>query len=106
MPVEDEDGKTAASADDDPGLQEEDEESMPRVHPTDTKGDTRSLDRKGQRNLYLLVKTRQGGKDVWAFPQGDVAKGELLHEVRVSLCVIGFLNYLFIIHLIRQLLEI
>jgi len=80
MPVEDEDGKTAASADDDPGLQEEDEESMPRVHPTDTKGDTRSLDRKGQRNLYLLVKTRQGGKDVWAFPQGDVAKGELLHE--------------------------
>jgi len=80
MPVEDEDGKIAAPADEDGGLQEEDEESMPRIHPADTKRDTRSLDRKGQRNLYLLVKTRQDGKDVWAFPQGDVAKGELLHE--------------------------
>lgn len=103
MPVEGEDGKTTAPADDDAGLQEEDEESMPRVHPADIKGDTRSLDRKGQRNLYLLVKTTQDGKEVWAFPQGDVAKGELLHEVSVAPFVFG-LSCLIVIYLIRLLL--
>lgn len=101
IPVEDGDGKTTAPADDDPGLQEEDEESMPRIHPTDTKGDTRSLDRKGQRNLYLLVKTKQGGKDVWAFPQGDVAKGELLHEVCFFLLPVWLFNC-FIYYLFHQ----
>jgi len=55
---------------------------MPRVHPSDTKGDVTSLDRMGQRNLYLLIKSKDDGdeKEVWKFPQGGLEKGELLHE--------------------------
>lgn len=54
----------------------------PRVHPADENRDYKSLDRKGRRNIYLLLLT-QGteGKDVWRFPQGGVEKGELLHQV-------------------------
>ncbi|KAF8163079.1 39S mitochondrial ribosomal protein L46-domain-containing protein [Crassisporium funariophilum] len=62
-------------------LQEgEGEELMPRVHPSDTSGDFKSLDRRGKRNLYLLLQTIEDGKDVWRFPQGDVEKGQLLHQ--------------------------
>lgn len=64
-------------------LQEgEGEEMMPRVHSSDVNNDVRSLDRRGKRNLYLLLLTSQNGKDVWRFPQGDVEKGQLLHQVR------------------------
>jgi len=80
MPVTDAQGNIVGPSYEDAGPQEEDEESMPRVHPADTKGDVRSLDRKGQRNLYLLIKSEEDGKDVWKFPQGGVEKGELLHE--------------------------
>ncbi|KAF9231641.1 hypothetical protein BU15DRAFT_55893, partial [Melanogaster broomeanus] len=45
----------------------------------DTKNDLQSLNRKGQRDLYLLLKTQENGKDVWRFPQGSVEKGEFLH---------------------------
>jgi large subunit ribosomal protein L46 len=38
------------------------------------------LDRKGRRNIYLLLKAREEGHDVWRFPQGPLQKGELLHE--------------------------
>ncbi|PPQ64649.1 hypothetical protein CVT26_002739 [Gymnopilus dilepis] len=58
----------------------EGEELMPRVHPSDTNGDTKSLDRQGQRNLYLLLHTSEQGKDVWRFPQGGVAKDQFLHQ--------------------------
>ncbi|KZP29847.1 hypothetical protein FIBSPDRAFT_884515 [Athelia psychrophila] len=61
----------------DAALQDEDEESMLRVHTADVEGDLKSLDRKGQRHLYLIVKTAE---DKWAFPQGGVEKGELFHE--------------------------
>lgn len=63
-------------------LQEgETEELMPRVHPADTARELHSLDRKGKRNIYLLLQTTKQGKDVWRFPQGGVEKGELLHQV-------------------------
>lgn len=84
---EDGDGKltgTGSAAEEDSassGLQDEDEESISRIHPSDVTGDVKSLDRKGQRHLYLLVKTNGNGKEQWAFPQGGVEKGELLHEV-------------------------
>ncbi|KIK63758.1 hypothetical protein GYMLUDRAFT_95315 [Collybiopsis luxurians FD-317 M1] len=55
----------------------EGEEMMPRVHPSDEGGDYKSLDRKGKRNLYLLLQENEG---LWRFPQGNVKKGELLHQ--------------------------
>ncbi|KAG5651528.1 hypothetical protein H0H81_008340 [Sphagnurus paluster] len=62
-------------------LQEgESEDLMPRVHESDGARDYHSLDRKGKRNIYLLLQTRLDGKDIWRFPQGSVEKGELLHQ--------------------------
>ncbi|KAI3610436.1 50s ribosomal subunit l30 [Moniliophthora roreri] len=55
----------------------ENEPMMPRVHPSDTARDTKSLDRKGRRNIYLLLQDVEGS---WRFPTGDLAKGELLHQ--------------------------
>ncbi|GJE86795.1 39S mitochondrial ribosomal protein L46 [Phanerochaete sordida] len=54
---------------------------MSRTTEADRKGDVKSLDRKGDRNLYLLVQAKdEAGKDVWRFPQTAVDKEELLHE--------------------------
>jgi large subunit ribosomal protein L46 len=53
---------------------------IPRVHRADVEKDLKSLDRNGQRNLYLLLKTQSFGKERWRFPQGDVVKGDLLHQ--------------------------
>ncbi|GLB35168.1 putative 39S mitochondrial ribosomal protein L46 [Lyophyllum shimeji] len=62
-------------------LQEgEAEPLMPRVHEADGNRDYHSLDRKGKRNIYLLLQTKVDGKDIWRFPQGGVEKGELLHQ--------------------------
>ena len=55
---------------------------MSRITEADRKGDVKSLDRQGERNLYLLVQAKdEAGKDVWRFPQTVVDKEELLHEV-------------------------
>lgn len=63
--------------------QEEDETVLGRWHEADEKGDVKSLDRFGQRNLYLVVRSKgqQDGKEVWKFPEGEMRPGELLHEV-------------------------
>ncbi|KAG6820786.1 hypothetical protein H0H93_011551 [Arthromyces matolae] len=62
-------------------LQEgEDNTLMPRVHEADTQRDFKSLDRKGRRNIYLVLQTQVDGKHIWRFPQGGVEKGELLHQ--------------------------
>ena len=58
---------------------------MPRKHESDLKIDVKSLDRRGSRNLYLLLKTKDGEKEVWRFPQGIVQRGDLLHQVGRSL---------------------
>ena len=60
---------------------EEDEKLMPRWTEADEKNDLKSLERKGERNLYLLVRCKPGEKYEWRFPQGDVQDNELLHEV-------------------------
>lgn len=53
----------------------------PRTHEADNKGDVKSLDRLGERNLYLLVWGKDHtGKEVWRFPQGGLQDGELLHQ--------------------------
>ena len=58
------------------------EPPAPRVHESDKKGDVKSLDRLGERNLYLLIRGKDHtGKDVWRFPQGGLQDGEFLHQV-------------------------
>ncbi|KAF7322656.1 50S ribosomal subunit L30 [Mycena chlorophos] len=64
-------------------LQEQnDEKLVSRVHPSDTARDYHSLDRKGRRNVYLLVKRVEEGapKGVWEFPWGRAQRDELLHQ--------------------------
>ncbi|CAK5279389.1 unnamed protein product [Mycena citricolor] len=59
-----------------------DDKLMPRVHPSDTARDYRSLDRKGRRNIYLLVqRIGEDGKLIWEFPNGVAKSGDMLHEV-------------------------
>ncbi|KAF5358528.1 hypothetical protein D9756_001757 [Leucocoprinus leucothites] len=58
----------------------EGEPLTPRVHASDKSGDTKSLDRAGERNLYLLLKSKENGKDVWRFPQGGVEKSDFLYQ--------------------------
>ena len=62
---------------------DDDETPAPRVHASDENGDLKSLDRKGQRNLYLLVKQKtDAANTTWRFPESEVTtSGELLHEV-------------------------
>ncbi len=59
----------------------EHEAMMPRRHPADINNNVESLDRKGMRNLYLLLNTTNNDREVWRFPQGRIQKGELLHQV-------------------------
>jgi large subunit ribosomal protein L46 len=60
---------------------DEDETPAPRVHASDVNGDVKSLDRKGQRNLYLLIQQKTDAAAEWKFPETAVADDELLHEV-------------------------
>lgn len=60
---------------------DEDETPAPRVHASDVNGEVKSLDRKGQRNLYLLIEQKTDEAAVWRFPEIAVADNELLHEV-------------------------
>jgi len=53
------------------------------VHASDASGDVKSLDRKGQRNLYLLIQQKTDGVPVWKFPETAVVDNELLHESAV-----------------------
>lgn len=55
----------------------------PRRHPADDAKDVKSLDRKGKRNLYLLLRAEESGKDIWRFPQGGVEPGDFLHQVHI-----------------------
>jgi hypothetical protein len=73
------------------------EKIMPRRHKADDQNDVRSLDRQGQRNLYLLLLQKDPTKQVWRFPQGTVEKGEVLHRVRLNfgLFVYCSTNYVF-----------
>jgi hypothetical protein len=71
-------------------MRDEVDESMPRVHESDIEKDFKSLNRRGQRNLYLLLKTQENGKDVWRFPQGSIEKDEFLHVVCLPFdCFLG-----------------
>ena len=76
---------------------DEDETPAPRVHESDVGGDVKSLNRKGQRNLYLLVQQKTDGAPVvWKFPETAVTGNELLHEV--GLRRLYFFFWLLFIH--------
>ena len=62
----------------------EEEPPADRISEADKTGDVKSLNRKGDRNLYLLVKTVQDSKH-WSFPQGPLEEEEPLHRVSISL---------------------
>jgi len=57
---------------------EEGSRPLERVGEADRTGDVRSLNRMGERSLFLLLKT--AGKGAWRFPQGEVLTGEPLHK--------------------------
>lgn len=65
--------------------QEEEEQLAPRISKADEALDVKSLDRQGERNLYLLVKRPSGATYEWQFPHGTVEPGEFLHQVRYML---------------------
>lgn len=60
---------------------EEDKNVSSRRSEADEKGDVKSLDRAGERNLYLVLRKKVGGKEAWRFPEGAVEGEEFLHEV-------------------------
>jgi large subunit ribosomal protein L46 len=57
---------------------------LKRTTEADEKNDQRSLQRRLQRTLYLLVKSqsRDGKAENWAFPSGILQGREGLHQVR------------------------
>lgn len=55
----------------------------PRVTEADNQNDMKSLSRKLDRSLYLLVKNKDGR---WRFPEDRVYGRENLHQVRRTLC--------------------
>lgn len=62
--------------------QEEVEKPMPREHESDRTGDVKSLNRQGQRNIYLVVLSKDSsGKESWKFPQTPVTKDQNLFDV-------------------------
>jgi len=54
-----------------------------RFTDADKRRDLRSLDRRGERNLYLITKS---GDSSWSFPRAPIRKGEFLHQVRNNRC--------------------
>ncbi|CAE6435311.1 hypothetical protein ACGC1H_002870 [Rhizoctonia solani] len=60
--------------------QTEDVVALPREHESDRTGDVKNLNRKGDRNLYLLV----NGTDGWRLPQGPTKQGVALHTAALE----------------------
>jgi len=105
LPVEDagkSGGKSLADQ-----LEEEaslEEKPQPRAHKADQENDIRSLDRAGERNLYLLVK-KPRNRNAWQFPQGGIDKDEALHKVCTAGHIISILGINFMKAALRELKE-
>lgn len=69
-------------------MPEDEMEVMSRITEADKTNDVKSLNRKGHRNLYLLIKR---GSNHWRLPgaQGGLEHGELLHEVSGVIFIMG-----------------
>jgi large subunit ribosomal protein L46 len=50
-----------------------------RFTEADKRRDVHSLDRRGERHIYLMTKSEDGS---WSFPQATIRRGEFLHQVR------------------------
>ncbi|RUS77985.1 hypothetical protein EGW08_014246, partial [Elysia chlorotica] len=65
--------------------------AAPRSTPADLSGEQKSLGRKLDASLYLLVKQTVGGREHWVLPQASWAHGETLRQTAEralsSLCV-------------------
>ena len=62
--------------------EELEEKPQPRVHRADAECDVKSLDRLGERNLYLVVKQNS----IWTFPTGSAEAEQVpLHKVRCTI---------------------
>lgn len=61
----------------------------PRITEADKANDRKSLYRKLDKKLFLIVK-RGRDQHTWQFPQGDWVKGEMIREVSSNaLCHVG-----------------
>ncbi|KAB5595814.1 54S ribosomal protein L17 [Ceratobasidium theobromae] len=60
--------------------QTEDVVALPRELESDQEEDVKNLNRKGDRNLYLLVEGEEG----WRLPQGPANRGAALHTVALQ----------------------
>lgn len=59
----------------------------PRLSSADYSNDTRSLERKADRTLYLVIKTPKNTKQTWDFPRITLHKNESLHTAAERLIV-------------------
>lgn len=71
----------AAKIELDDSMLTDDTEQSEKLMSRRTTAQVKSLDRRGPRNLYLLVKGSPEDRHEWRFPQGGVEKNEILHEV-------------------------
>ena len=61
-----------------------------RFTEADKQKDLHSLDRRGERNLYLVTKNEGGS---WSFPRLAIRKGEFLHQVSSRLLCLFFIEH-------------
>lgn len=74
------DGEEGAEKLEDVPSEEDEVNFLSREHEADRKGDVKDLNRQGERNLYLLVKSKEGGS--WRFPVWNAGLEQPLHKVR------------------------
>ena len=70
---------------------EEEEKPRPRWTEADEKNDLKSLERKGERNLYLLVKSRPGEKYEWDSRKGLSRKTSYCTKYSICLAFRGWI---------------
>ncbi|KAF8310206.1 hypothetical protein DL93DRAFT_2084794 [Clavulina sp. PMI_390] len=74
------DGEEGAERLEDVPSEEDDVTLLSRENEADRKGDVTSLDRKGERSLYLLVKPKGGKDKSWTFPMWNAGLEQPLHK--------------------------
>jgi large subunit ribosomal protein L46 len=73
------DGEEGAERLEDVPSEEDEIRPLPREHESDRTGDVKNLNRQGERNLYLLVQSKEGKS--WRFPFWTAGLGQPLHKV-------------------------
>lgn len=73
------DGEEGAERLEDVPREEDDVHPLPREHESDRTGDVKDLNRQGERNLYLLVQSKEDKS--WRFPFWTAGLEQALHKV-------------------------